>query len=120
MLTKMLGLPSFGKLDKKEKHLRAEEINLLDKDWLDQISENGVIYCKKLPKPWDEIMLAIMQFITVDDQTTVLYGFHLAFLNLLMGKMSFNIPYFIYHSLKVTCLELQKGVRNYPNHQGLM
>lgn len=116
----MVGLPNVEKLVKREKHPRADELKLLGKDWLSATTDNGVIYRANVPKCWKEIMLIVMQYISVDDQTTIQYGIHLAFLNLLMGNKSFNGPFFIYHSLENTCLEVQNGIREYCNHQGLM
>lgn len=51
LIAQMIGLPNVGKLVKREKHPRVDELKLFDKALFRTATDNGVIYHARLPKP---------------------------------------------------------------------
>lgn len=92
-------------LKRETKLNKLQEINSFK-----QPGENMVRYgpryeMKSLSKPWDEVVWALMRYVTLDGCHKVVYAYHFGLLKHFRFGVNVNFPLLIHHSLKLSILK---------------
>lgn len=79
---------------------------------------------EKLPKPWNEVCLMLMNYLTLEGRYGVCYSYHFPLLNHFWHHDFISIPFSLLHDLVDTIINvkdiMKKGVNFTILHQGLM
>lgn len=75
---------------------------------------------KSLPKPWDEVVRAVMRYVTLEGHYKTIYAYHFSLLNHFKHEITINFPFFIHHSLKLSILKCKQTQNKIPRHQGVI
>lgn len=80
----------------------------------------GGINRESLLVKWKNLVTVVMQYITLENQTSIIHSFNFAFLNIFRRGKEINIPLYLFHSLQKSILKLNDGKLVGPRHQGLL
>ncbi len=70
---------------------------------------------EKLPKPWNEVCLVLMRYLTLEGRYGVYYYYHFPLLNYFYHWDFISIPFFILHELENTIINVKGKMRKGAN-----
>ena len=94
-------LSSKGRKWKKVmKMLDEASMNSFFKEGEEPVHFWGGFRREKLPEPWNDMCLVLMQYLTLEGRFDVLYYYHFPLLNHFRNRDFISIPFFLLHSLE--------------------
>lgn len=78
----------------------------------------------KLLEPWDDVCLMIMKYLMLEGRHGVYYFYHLSLLNHFYNREFVSIPFFLFHALEDSVIDVKEKKKKGANftilHQGIM
>lgn len=74
-----------------------------------------------ISRPWRFVMFVVIEYLTLDDRFTKIFGYHFMLVNYFRHRVRLNLPFYLRQSLGTTILAIQNDPEGgHACHEGLM